>query len=294
MEKIENKQINTILNDNKVIMKENNVTKKDKCGLKRVTIDKFYTNTNIVALCIDLFHNNIIVNKTDLIIEPSAGNGSFSIPLTEKYTNVKAYDLYPEHESIIKQDYLKLDITKKDNMKIHVIGNPPFGRQSTLGKQFILKSALFADSISFILPKSFKKDSFIKTFPLNFHIIISEDLPENSFNVDGKVYDVPCVFQIWQKQLNKRAIPDKIVPPDNITYVKKTDNPTVSIRRVGVYAGKINKNFENDSIQSHYFLKIQNVIIDDFIKKYNENNDFKHDNTVGPKSLSIMVKAALA
>ena len=37
--------------------------------------------------------------------------------------------------------------------KIHIIGNPPFGRQSSLAIKFIKKSVEYCDSISFILPK---------------------------------------------------------------------------------------------------------------------------------------------
>ena len=59
------------------------------------------------------------------------------------------------------------DLNQNCFKKIHIIGNPPFGRQSSLAIKFIKKSAEFCDSISFILPKSFKKDSLKKHFPLN-------------------------------------------------------------------------------------------------------------------------------
>lgn len=263
--------------------------KKQNSGLKRDTTDKFYTDTNIAQSCIDYFEKYANPEKKDTIIEPSAGNGSFSNILNEKYDNVSAYDILPENENITKQDYLKLNTNdyKKNEKKIHIIGNPPFGRQSTLAKKFIKKSSEFADTISFILPKSFKKSSFQKSFPLEFHLIFSYDLPEKSFVINEEKYDVPCVFQIWQKQNNKREIEVKIEAPNFIEYVKKTNEPNVSIRRVGVYAGKINKNFENDSIQSHYFLKIKNIPVDEFVEKYKKNVNFSHDNTVGPKSLSI-------
>ena len=175
----------------------NIISKKNKqdCGLKRDQTDKFYTNTDISSACIQLFIDKLSPTENDVIIEPSAGNGSFSIPLKKKYDNVISYDLKPDNDEIIQQDYLKLDTDeiKKKYKIIHVIGNPPFGRQSTYAKKFIKKSSEYADTISFILPKSFKKDSFIKTFPLNFHLVHSIDLPDNSFNIDGDVYDVPGV-----------------------------------------------------------------------------------------------------
>jgi len=53
-------------------------------GLKRNTSDKYYTNINIAKKCTELFKKYIKINENDLIIEPSAGNGSF-IPLLKNY-----------------------------------------------------------------------------------------------------------------------------------------------------------------------------------------------------------------
>ena len=64
----------------------------------------------------------------------------------------------PENDEIIKQDYLEFDFNLQNSYKrIHIVGNPPFGRQSSLAIKFIKKSCEYCDSISFILPKSFKK-----------------------------------------------------------------------------------------------------------------------------------------
>ena len=82
--------------------------------------------------------------------------------MKEKFENVLSYDIAPEKEYIEKQDYLELDISKMTSTTYHVIGNPPFGRQSSLAKKFIKKTCKYASSISFILPKSFKKESFQK------------------------------------------------------------------------------------------------------------------------------------
>ena len=71
-----------------------------------------------------------------------------------------------DNNEIIKQYYLLFDYgsMKETFSKMHIIGNPPFGRQSSLAIKFIKKSCEFCDSISFILPKSFKKDSLKKHF----------------------------------------------------------------------------------------------------------------------------------
>tara|TARA_B110000971_G_C20012742_1_gene502403 strand:+ start:1102 stop:1938 length:837 start_codon:yes stop_codon:yes gene_type:complete len=264
-----------------------NCLNKQTTGLTRNAIDKFYTKPSISELCLELFEKKVKIDKNkDYFIEPSAGNGSFSNLMYKKYDNCLFYDIDPENVSteynIIKQDYLDLDL-HLDN-KVHLIGNPPFGRQSSLARKFIKKSATFCDTISFILPKSFKKDSFQKTFPLNFHLIYQYDLPENSFLIDGKEYDVPCVFQIWVKKKNKRKVKKKEIPK-YFSFVKKGDNPDLSFRRVGVYAGKIDKNYKNKSIQSHYFIKLNdNINLDTFLERYSKIR-FENNNTVGPKSI---------
>jgi hypothetical protein len=64
-------------------------------------LDKFYTKSVIVDLCL----LNIDLKNYKTIIEPSAGDGSFS----NKIKGSISYDIEPGHNGIIKQDFLKLD-----------------------------------------------------------------------------------------------------------------------------------------------------------------------------------------
>jgi len=256
-------------------------------GLNRNTIDKYYTKDIIVELCLNFIKKYIQINPNDLIIEPSAGNGSFIKGIKLLSNNFIFYDLKPDNDEIIKQDYLLYDFNtiKETFSKIHIIGNPPFGRQSSLAIKFIKKSCKFCNTISFILPKSFKKDSLKKTFPLNFHLIFEIDLPDKSFLVDYIEHNVPCIFQIWEKKNNNRVVNEKL-EPINFIFVKKTENPDISFRRVGVNAGLIDKKIDEKSIQSHYFIKFINgkSITDNINKLSTITYDF--NNTVGPKSIS--------
>jgi hypothetical protein len=118
-----------------------------------------------------------------------------------------------------------------------------------------------------------------------FHLIFEEDVPTNSFIVNGKLHDVPCVFQIWEKKEEARK-ELTILKPINFTFVKKAENPDIAFRRVGVNAGTITKDITNSSIQSHYFIKFtNNKSINDNIKKI-KNITYEFNNTVGPKSIS--------
>ena len=256
-------------------------------GLIRNTIDKFYTKDCIVNCCLDLVKKYVKINNDDLIIEPSAGNGSFISGIKTLSNNHLFYDLEPEHTEIIKQDYLTLDYQHLSSQfnNIHIIGNPPFGRQSSMAIKFIKWSCNFCNSLSFILPKSFKKDTLKQKFPLMFHLVFEQDLPKNSFLVDDIEHDVPCVFQIWQKKdYNREKVEKK--EPTNFVFVTKNDNPDISFRRVGGTAGTIDVNTAEKSVQSHYFIKFTNdETIQDNIKKL-EGIKFETNNTVGPKSIS--------
>ena len=77
-------------------------------------------------------------------------------------------------------------------------------------------------------------------------LIYQMDLPKQSFQVNGKDYDVPCVFQIWEKRETNRAVKE-ILYPTYYLFVKKDANPDLSIRRVGVYAGFISKDIVDKS-----------------------------------------------
>ena len=74
--------------------------------------------------------------------------------------------------------------------------------------------------------------------------------------------------------------------PKNFSFVKKDDNPDISFRRVGVYAGKIFKEIEDKSPQSHYFIKFDNKLTDELFVKLSNITYASKNNTCGPKSIS--------
>ena len=255
-------------------------------GLKRDHIDKFYTNPNIAKKIIDKVSKLYDFNIFDKIIEPSAGDGSFSDILKINNNNkLIALDIKPGNKYIKKIDFFDFKLKNYDN-KLLVIGNPPFGHKGSYALKFINKAFKLTNSflvIAFILPKSMKKVSFKKSIPLNLHLIKECDLPINSFLLNGKEYNVPTILQIWEKKDNERKI-IKIPIPKNFKFVKKNESPDFSIRRVGHKSGELCEDIDNKNINTHYFINVNNK--EDFKKKY-LNIKFKILNyTVGVKSLS--------
>ena len=150
--------------------------------------DKYYTPIQLAKYCIDKTDEIIGSNNITEYLEPSAGNGAFSLQLD----NCIAYDLYPEHDSIIQQDFLQLKVLYKKGRCI--IGNPPFGAR-TLYYNFCKKSFSLGDYVAFILPISQWKNS---NLIYQFDLIHSENLSNIEFSGSHKI---PVCFNIYRRPL---------------------------------------------------------------------------------------------
>jgi hypothetical protein len=240
-------------------------------------LDKFYTKEPVVDWCL----SNIDIYKYSIIIEPSVGSGAFYNKI--KHNNKIGIDISPEiyGENIIKQDFLLWEPESFWlNEQILVIGNPPFGRNGSLAIKFIKKAANYNADIAFILPRGFKKKSMYDKIPMNYIKTFEEDLPSNSFTYNGTDYEVPCVFQIYEKSKHIRTpYPKKI--PKYFQFVKK-EYANISIRRVGVNAGDVY--YELDvSPSSHYFIYSDYA---DLIYNNVSRVNFSFNDTTGPRSIS--------
>ena len=154
----------------------------------KIDNDKYYTPVDLAKYCIDKTFEIIGKENITDIIEPSAGNGSFSNQL-----DCTAYDLYPEGDNIIKQDYSKLDLPYKKGRLI--IGNPPYGRCLNLAQKFYKKSIKLGDYIAFILPISQLNNS---NSMYEFDLIYSEDLGKKN------IVELNCIVAlIFTKDLKK-------------------------------------------------------------------------------------------
>ena len=248
------------------------------------TKDQYYTKSSIAKDCIDCILAKCPEVSQYQWIEPSAGNGSFLKALPADIPRI-GIDLDPKMEGVLKGDFLAWEPSSE--AKRVFFGNPPFGKQGSLAKQFIQHAAQYADVIAFILPKSFVKPSMSRAFPSKFHCIMEKELPKDSFEVNQVAYDVPCVFQIWQKKDTDRLKID-VVKEAGFKYVKSTETYNIAFRRVGGKAGTCYlAGSETFSVQSHYFIKLDDMYVR-HISKIIElvNNHVFPSNTVGPRSLS--------
>lgn len=171
-------------------------------AVRKAGLDKFYTIPEISKKCIETVASFYDWNSWDFVIEPSAGNGSFlsKIPTTKRI----GIDISPGSSDIIKQNYLTYR-PPTSYKNILVIGNPPFGKISSLAIQFFNHSAYFASTIAFILPRTFRRISVQNKLNEFFHLIHDEDIPSEPCPFDPPI-SAKCCFQIWIRKENKRDI----------------------------------------------------------------------------------------
>ena len=247
--------------------------------LNKDNLDRFYTKSSVV----DNLLKEITLEDYDVVVEPAAGTGSWSSKIEECI----AIDIEPKHSDIMKGNFLEDDFLfnemKKEN-RILVIGNPPFGRGGNKAIKFINKAAEFADTIAFILPRSFRKESRQRRVDKNFWLVKDVDLFEEScFIFEDEDYFVPCVFQIWQRSNEERDTTIKKVEPVGFSYVKR-EHANLVVRRVGGAAGTAyTDKIEERSIPPNYFLWVENS---KEIAKLINTHDFNIHDTVGPESLT--------
>jgi hypothetical protein len=152
----------------------------------KILNDKYYTAIDVSKYCIEKTYEIIGKGNISETIEPSAGNGSFS----NQIENCIAYDIEPECDNIIKEDFLTLNVSYKKGRL--TIGNPPYGTKMITAIKFFKKAVLIGDYVSFILPIS-QLDNPITLY--EFELIYSEDLGMQYYT-DRKLH---CCLNIYKR-----------------------------------------------------------------------------------------------
>lgn len=176
--------------------------------VRQAGLDKFYTNSDIADKCIAAVGNMYDWNLWGMVIEPSAGNGSFYTRIPVHMDKKVGYDIAPEHDDIVCQDFFNITYTGP-NGPILVIGNPPFGRVSSLAIKFFNHAATICQVtgsvIAFIIPRTFRRPSVQNKLNPAYHLVFDEDIPTSPCSFTPNMA-VKCCFQIWERRDEPRAI----------------------------------------------------------------------------------------
>ena len=226
-----------------------------------VRFDQYYTRPDVAKHFYRIFKQHFDP-ASYLMVEPSAGTGSFYKLLPP---GSLAYDVDPKHPGIIKADFLTVVI--KSSRPRAIIGNPPFGKNASMAVKFFNHAARQADVIALIVPRSFRKASIENRLDPSFHLVREEVVPDNAFLFRGKPYNVPAVFQIWER----RSVPRQLRPVGTRHPDFEFTIPALAdfvIQRVGARAGRVHRDFTR-SPNSHYFIKAIAPGVEGIMRKLN-------------------------
>jgi hypothetical protein len=194
--------------------------------MAKIENDKYYTSSELAEYVVNKTKEIIGEENITEYLEPSAGSGVFLDYLDKPYL---AYDLYPEDDRIVKQDYLTLELDYKKGRCI--IGNPPYGKGNYTSVKFYKKSIEIADYIAFILPISQLNNNM---YMYEFDMIYSEDLGQRLYS-NVKVH---CCLNIYKRNTNG--------------YNTKPNFDLVDVTLKGVATGKS----RNDKVPEQYDFSI--------------------------------------
>lgn len=212
-----------------------------------IALDQYYTRPDVAAHFYGVFQEHFRPHLFQLV-EPSAGTGSFLQLLPE---GSLGYDVDPKYPGIQTADFLTVRIAS--DRKIAVIGNPPFGKNASKAVRFFNHAARQSSVIAFILPRTFRKASIVNRLDPAFHLLREEVVPDDAFLFRSKPYNVPAIFQIWERRGSPRTPwPQETRHPD--FEFTTPDRADFAIQRVGAQAGRVHHDFAM-SPSSHYFVR---------------------------------------
>lgn len=255
-------------------------------------LDKFYTIPSYSKKCIDKVFKLYSKSDFDLIVEPSAGNGSFLNQI--ECINKIGIDISPEDKNIIKMDFFEYK-PSENKKNILVIGNPPFGKVSSLAIKFFNHSAKWCQVIAFIIPRTFKKTSVQNKLDKNFHLIYEEDIPINPCCFIPKMM-VKCCFQIWEKRNKEREIVKldtkhsdweflSFGPIDKNKQPTPPDGADFAMRAYGGKIGEIRKDNLNELRPKSWHWIKSNINKEELIKRFNKLDYSNSLNTARQNSM---------
>jgi hypothetical protein len=162
-----------------------------------------------------------------------------------------------------------------------IIGNPPYGKCSNLAIKFLNKSEELSDNIWYVLPKTFRKTSITNRISLSLHKVIDIDISNKAFSIG-----VTTCMQRWNKCNIERTKEYRNNTHQDFEFVNKL-KATVALGRVGFGpSGKIYKDFQTRSENSHYFLKTKSTEVINKLISLQDKFRIAASNTVGNLSLS--------
>lgn len=228
-----------------------------KQNSSKLNLDQYYTSEEVAEYCLSISRSVLKGEKITEVIEPSAGNGVFS----KKIKNCIAYDIQPQDDSIIKQDFLALELEYKQGRLF--IGNPPFGARNTLAVSFFKKCVKYGDYVAFILPIS-QLNNTQQMF--EFDLIYSEDLGKKKYTDR----DIHCCFNIYKRPASGKLNKKKVLSLEGVKIIESRlgkNRPDFYDYAICAWGASIGKDIGENHFAKEFYFVIDNDIKNDIVDK---------------------------
>ena len=223
---------------------------RDDCP-RDVLLDQYYTREDVAARLWGLFRRRYGADRF-LMVEPSAGDGSFLKVLPAGSVGI---DIDPKAPGIRRVDYLEAEIVMGGHREVATIGNPPFGLNCSTAIRFFNRAAEHSRVIAFVVPRTFRKAWAQNQLDPAFHLVFEEEVERDAFLFRGAPFNVPAVFQIWQRMDEPRPRRPTATRHPHFEFTT-ADRADFAIQRVGAAAGRIHREFSR-SPSAHLFVRVK-------------------------------------
>jgi hypothetical protein len=203
-------------------------------------IDQHFTPLHAAETLTAHFVNKYDPDRNGRYVEPSVGEGAFVEALIKSGVprgRITTLDIDPTLPSDITGDFLEWSPPAPVDF---VIGNPPFGRQGKIARDFIRHGLTVARVVGFVMPRS------SATAPAEFVSLI-----------DAK-FDKTNVKTIWaeyaKNDLERFTLETPAMNQKGFKFVQKDDNHDLVLQRCGSGLGRLTTC--NGTGQGKYYIKL--------------------------------------
>jgi hypothetical protein len=269
-------------------------------------LDKFYTKSDVVSRCLNSLLLLYKWRDWGYVVEPSAGNGSFFHRIPDCVDKI-GLDISPDDPDIVQYNFFHYS-PSPDKKNILCIGNPPFGKNSSLAVKFFNHASTWSSVIAFIVPRTFRRVSIQNKLNLDFQLVHDEDIPISPCSFEPPM-SVKCCFQIWKRSSHSREKSVLETSHPDWTFLQYTkdkdsgvlhypENAHFALRAYGGKCGEIRTaGFQDLKPKSWHWIhsNIQNSILLSRFDKidYSISKNTARQNSIGKGDLVVLYKTLI-
>jgi predicted RNA methylase len=264
-------------------------------------LDQYFTEPEAADKLVQSLIHRLDPTCARHYIEPSCGKGAFVTALEHlgiPRRQIRSVEIDPNLPADFHQDFLQatresLAILDCDPANTVVIGNPPFGRNGKMARQFINKAAEYANWICFIVPRSMHGAHGCDSLNPRLDLIYERLLPNSFITTKAK-----CNWQEWvllpegcTGYRPKEAEPDTKGLYEIVSY---GDRYNIVIQRCGGSAGKITRC--NGTGEGKYYIRSQYPeVLQAFhnLPRHKEADLTTHQNSLSARMLHELLEQSL-